>query len=421
MQPQDSQVRGGGALPSYFPQLDALRALALGLVIMNHWLTFPFTGNWLVDVALGVSRMGWIGVDLFFVISGFLITGILLDTRDSPRYFQNFYARRALRIIPLYYLVLTLLIFVMPQVAAVRDLPNYDGPASAAWWHFAFLTNIAEGMGFSNSRVLVPFWSLAVEEHFYLLWPLVVHRFGGNLAKICAWGIVSSCLSRVVLLHVLGGNERVIGFLTPCRVDGLLAGSLIAVLARRGPAVIAQMVRWSRVLAPVGLAAIPTCLYLQEAQGRYHLYSSGQHPWVVSLGFLFFALFFSCVLILCVFGNAAARLATWRAANQFGKITYCAYLVHEPVHILVAGPLMVAGFVGAMVFSWQWMTVTAASFGITLAVSILSWRFFEGPILSLKRHFQTGRTMRSGGSEEDLSEPVSGFVSEVRPGQRANL
>ena len=155
------------SLQSYIPQLDTLRALALGMVIITHWLgNFATTGFWLVDLPLITSRIGWIGVDLFFVISGFLITGILLDTREDPYYFRNFYARRALRIMPLYYVVLTLITCAVPTFAILKPLKLEQAYFGDLRWHYAFLTNIAEGMGLSKSQALVVFWSLAVEEHF---------------------------------------------------------------------------------------------------------------------------------------------------------------------------------------------------------------------------------------------------------------
>jgi peptidoglycan/LPS O-acetylase OafA/YrhL len=377
---------------SYIPQLDSLRAIALGLVIITHWMgNFPPTGSWWVDLPLISCRIGWIGVDLFFVISGFLITGILIDTRQAPGYFRNFYARRALRIMPLYYVVLTLIACAAPTIAILAPLKLGHAYIGDLKWHYAFLTNISEGMGLSKSRAIGVFWSLAVEEHFYLIWPLIVYQYHANLLKLCIGGIVASCLLRIVLLFGMDANEHLIGYLTPCRIDSLLAGSLVAVLARQGQHTVNAMVRWAKILAPVGLFAIIMCLGFQEIQSRFKNYTGGQHPWVVAVGYTYFAMFFASLLVLAVFGGLAPKLFVWSPARNFGKITYCSYLIHEPVHMTIAGVALLSGLVGAQ-FSGRWLLVNALSFVAVVILATASWHFFEKPILYLKTHFSAGKS-----------------------------
>src|SRR5687767_2907742 len=160
----------------FIPALDGLRGIAIILVMLHHFTYYrPNSG---IDAQIAsVLFFGWAGVDLFFVLSGFLITGILLDTRDSKRYFSTFYARRTLRIFPLYYLVLLLAFVVLPKFPALHPvLLGQVGPVDLPpqWPYWLYLTNfsIADG-GWVHGWVDVA-WSLAIEEQFYLVWPLMI-------------------------------------------------------------------------------------------------------------------------------------------------------------------------------------------------------------------------------------------------------
>ncbi|NBT59763.1 acyltransferase, partial [bacterium] len=148
--------------PAHEPLLDGVRGLAILLVIFFHSSLIPVK-NSMDKILHGAALGGWAGVDLFFVLSGFLITGILLRTKEAPNFFFNFYMRRTLRILPLYYLFLILAFYVVPQTVQF------------GFTYWTFLSNILLGrLGQFQSPVLDITWSLAVEEQFYLLWPLVV-------------------------------------------------------------------------------------------------------------------------------------------------------------------------------------------------------------------------------------------------------
>jgi len=157
--------------------LDGLRAIAIILVFLHHMKGQMPVVNWFTFYLTEYLHQGWMGVDLFFVLSGFLITGILLDTREASNYFTGFYARRVLRIFPLYYVVLTTVIIAgcllnSPDVTATLPLPK------DRWLYYCYMTNWLGlwkahlGPGYAN--YLAHFWSLAVEEQFYLTWPLIV-------------------------------------------------------------------------------------------------------------------------------------------------------------------------------------------------------------------------------------------------------
>ena len=205
------------------PQLDAVRGLAVLLVLVHNTDLYPSRISHLI------SDNGWMGVDLFFVLSGFLITGILLDTKQSEGYFRNFYARRCLRIWPLYYSVLLFMFVVVPFLRPSETHAVFES-RSSPWWAFPiFLQNFLVPIPAMATGPLGVTWSLAVEEQFYLAWPLVV-RFctEAQLRKIA---IAVICLSPVLRFY-LSLHQVNIYSNTFCRLDGLMAGALLAILIR---------------------------------------------------------------------------------------------------------------------------------------------------------------------------------------------
>ena len=197
--------------PRRVPGLDGLRGVAILMVVVLHF-TFLLTRDYRRFAPLYAARLGFIGVDLFFVLSGFLITGILLDSKDSPRYFRNFYARRFLRIFPPWYLFLVFVFFVAPRIAL-----GVAGGSIARWWYFSYLTNFAlvrygEGNAFADIG-----WSLAIEEQFYLVWPAVVLLLSGRrLRRLCVTIVVAA----IALRGILGPEHfKAAYFLTPARMD----------------------------------------------------------------------------------------------------------------------------------------------------------------------------------------------------------
>ena len=181
-----------------------------------------------------MASWGWCGVDLFFVLSGFLITGILIDAKESrsPNYFKSFYVRRSLRIFPLYYGVVTLVACAM-MWPGVSEWFGFDEIRASLGWMFAYLGNFY--LAFHNKNDFGPighFWSLAVEEHFYLAWPALVWICTRRqFAIVCCTFVVGAVALRtgIVLRH---GETHASYLLTPCRVDGLAMGGLLALLVR---------------------------------------------------------------------------------------------------------------------------------------------------------------------------------------------
>lgn len=178
--------------------LDGLRGLAVLFVILYHVNSTAWGTTFLDRIVRAPLKIGWAGVDLFFVLSGFLITGILLDTRESPNYFRSFYARRALRIFPLYYLVLTASLLITrftPALNYVLPIPH------DRIFYFVYLNNWWPLLRDTwHANIIGHFWSLAVEEQFYLLWSLCVFLVSPKLLKpVAAVGILSALAIRLAL------------------------------------------------------------------------------------------------------------------------------------------------------------------------------------------------------------------------------
>src|SRR5687767_5633954 len=240
-----------GERAGFVPALDGVRGFAILLVLVLHFSAYghelPRSGLLIDQLYYRVAAAGWIGVDLFFVLSGFLITGILYDAKGSPHYFRNFYIRRTLRIFPLYYgaLILFLVIFPLlwPNHGGLRSMQN-DG-----WWYWTYLSNLKIARdGWPQFGAIGHFWSLAVEEQFYLIWPLLVLALNRRQLQItCVLCLIAALAVRVVLNAQ--GNNPAAFVLTPARLDALAVGAYLA-LAARGPG---GLPRLARLAQPVTL------------------------------------------------------------------------------------------------------------------------------------------------------------------------
>ncbi|MGC4030277.1 MAG: acyltransferase [Tepidisphaeraceae bacterium] len=235
-----SPERTGTAL-AHMPAIDGLRGIAILLVLFHHF-TPAISGTWFTKKMLTVTHTGWIGVDLFFVLSGFLITSILLRTKNAPDYFLNFYARRTLRIFPIYYAVLAVVLLGLPALLTVpyvgtainaafgrlvSDLPTMINGQS---WLWLYGSNVKIAVVGERWGAVNHFWSLAVEEHFYLAWPFVVYFCSrAKLKQVCLTLILAAPILRAMLF--LGGFDSVVPYvLTPTRMDSMALGGLMAAL-----------------------------------------------------------------------------------------------------------------------------------------------------------------------------------------------
>lgn len=350
-------------LPAYIPELQGLRGIAVLAVVAYH--CHPrFIGTWFY----GASLWGWAGVNLFFVLSGFLITSILLEARDRPRYFRNFYARRALRIWPVYILVLTVCYakadwFVgEPAPIAIRTAP---------WWaYLLFLQNLFH---LNLPPSLGPTWSLAIEEQYYFLWAPVVRvlRAPFLLASVLIGFLIAAPLFR--LSHF--------AWITPTHtlthIDGIAMGSLLSVALYTLPLSRRTWLAIGLVAMPAGFIAAATI-----AGGTAFLDTA----------------------LTTLFGGAVlASMASTGARNPvnavlrrgplsfYGRISYGLYMTHILVFVY---------------FGWFDVRMDRYGFGGNMAVvafrlvactivATVLWYGFESRILRLKRFFQNSSKTKS--------------------------
>jgi peptidoglycan/LPS O-acetylase OafA/YrhL len=380
-------------LTAYTPALDGLRGIAIILVLLHHLTVYrPTRGidEWIATVPL----IGWTGVDLFFVLSGFLITGILIDARGSQRYFTSFYARRTLRIFPLYYtVVFTALVLVPLSQTLHRVLVGpYPDPPHLPYWLYYTNFSIAE-RGLVHGWLDIA-WSLAIEEQFYIVWAVVVFVCWPRLlGAICALIVLLSPLARMWAWD-RAMDPTAIYVTTWFRLDGLATGAVLAWLVRPpspgGSGATSQ--QW---ITPIARYAPWAALAGVIALGFIIRQNGDAWWWHRSMqiaGFSTTALTGGAMLVSAI-GRGENSL--WSRAlsmgwlRAFGKYSYSLYLFHLPVMrsirewvfdpadyaVLVAWP-----WVGQILF---YVIATAPAF----ALSWLSWRYFEAPILRLKEKF----------------------------------
>jgi peptidoglycan/LPS O-acetylase OafA/YrhL len=384
----------GPAARGHILPLDGLRGVAILMVMFFHQVDLlarqvADQGGPLLDVAyVRVSRAGWVGVDLFFVLSGFLITGILLDTKSRPRYFRNFYIRRTLRIFPLYYAVLLGLVVLLPMLPhsgtgpLARAIAEYAEVRPHQLWFWTYASNFYFALhGWAGHGIPDVLWSLAIEEQFYLVWPLLVLWCSRRqLVRACAAVIVGALLVRCVLV-ACGVNPIAIYVLTPSRMDALAVGGLLAAVSRVDGKGLAALARSARIVLALAGAALAGVFV---ARGRFSEYD----PIIQTGGLTVIALFFGALLVRAVTasdGSWMHRACTSTALRMFGQYAYALYLFHLSVQSVVKAflrPDMLpriagSGMVGQAVFQ---VVVTAA----TLACAFVSWHLLEKRFLRLK-------------------------------------
>jgi peptidoglycan/LPS O-acetylase OafA/YrhL len=381
---------------AFYPALDGLRAIAFLMVFAQHYLTMPW---------------GWTGVNIFFVLSGFLITGILVDTRDSPHRARIFYLRRTLRIFPLYYGLFLVALLLTPLLhwqwskgwlAWPLYLGNYLRFLTPRVMDSGTLLHLAVD-GHLHSRIwphnefnIGHFWSLCVEEQFYLVWPWVVFwtRSRRALLYLCGGTVIIVPLLRLAAqAHAPAWmlQQELLYRATPFQLDSLLLGGLIALLWRDGSLAtrdahrhrLTQAARWVALAAGLAAAAyIALTLNLRDPLWRLHYsYPAWHFTWGLS-----FVNIFAAALILCCLhtDNSLSRLLALRPLRWIGRISYGAYVFHDVFR--VSFTLIVQRISNHSSFVAAHAPAAIAVIGLpaTLLIAYVSFRFFETPFLQLK-------------------------------------
>lgn len=370
------------------PALDGIRGLAISLVLMWHGFcqilgAHPEHFWWSKLARLGMAT--WSGVDLFFVLSGFLIGGILLDVSDSPSYFQTFYVRRIYRILPLYAAVLLSAILIdLHYRGSTR--PEWLGTEIVVPYYFLFLQNIWMGLHDDfGSPLLGVTWSLAVEEQFYLSLPLLIRYVSRRtLWRILAIAVVAAPVMRMVAMRYTHYGPMMSYVLLPCRADALCFGVAIA-LAIRTPAV------WERIHAHRGYVysslAVVGLVTLSLPLERFTFFST---RWM-GLEYSLFASFYCLLLVSTLLSPRLSAVFSFAPLRFMGIIAYGVYLLHEPI---ILG-LRDLGIYLHPAHRWiVALIISTVAIPVSVGLATLSWEYFEKPFVKRGHHHQYERSAR---------------------------
>ncbi len=364
----------------YMPQLDGLRAIAVLLVMVHHWLREVEWINFLPN--------GAIGVDMFFVLSGFLISQILLVEKQKiqqgavsrGRVLKIFYLRRTLRIFPIYYLVIFAFVLIPAPYNKTDLADNFP-------WFLAYASNILYYIQQSFDGVISHLWSLAAEEQFYLIWPLAILLVPASWLRQFIWGAIGFSIGFKVILLVWGdifwAGTELVALLTPSCFDAFGIGALLAYsrIYENGKGLVSS---YSHLFALVGLAIFVGIIFIPQTV-------------------LYHTLLRTSISLIAIYLIDQASLGRLKVGNTLlmnpmmrylGRISYGLYLLHQfvpwgyrQVHYMAAGFSASRGYDWILVPKLDnvWIAF-CIHFLILLGVASLSWFCFEKPINQLKRH-----------------------------------
>ena len=375
---------------AYVPELDGIRGIAIACVMALHFYSDPFRHphNFVESVVARIAGYGMWGVDLFFVLSGYLITGILWDTRGSKHYFRTFYVRRTLRIFPLYYAVLFVILVVIPAGFLGHYAPGALKIRPLQGWLWSYLANVYVAREGSFSIPYVShFWTLAIEEHFYLFWPFVIGLFERKTAILTTviLGLAAFC-SRIVL-HACGVNDMVEHVITPCRLDSLCMGAFFA-LAVRGKGGADALGKRMKLWLPLSAAALGILMLA-------HAPHSSWDAIAIPLKGLLLAGFCGTFIVVAAWSRGPEfmkwplRIGWLRA---LGKYSYGLYVFHAIISYYFWERNILRYFTSW--FSSRTLAVLvegAVGMGLSCLIAFASYELFELHFLRLKRFFEPAR------------------------------
>lgn len=376
------------------PQLDGIRGIAILLVLIWHYIwgqvVVVAEPTSVLAYSIRIFRLTWSGVDLFFVLSGFLIVGLLLDHRNSTNYFRVFYLRRLCRIFPLYFLVLAL--FILFASTGTFSSPPFQGlfdDPLPLWSYATFTQNILMGdRGDFGPLWLGITWSLAVEEQFYLFVPLLIYFLP---RRTLLWVLMVGLLAAPVLRYAFPGFHAFVG--TPWRADSLLSGAVLAILVR-DPSFVSAVRSRRSLLFVCFIALLGGAAMLTPTLGGVidHLLLAGLYANFILIGYL-------------EGESIVGRLLQSRFLVWFGQLSYGIYMLHEAVSGLLHAYLRGTS---PQIRSLSDAAVTALALCVTLLLAMLSYRFIEGPILRFGHRFQyLPKSLGSGPLQALSKESIS--------------
>jgi peptidoglycan/LPS O-acetylase OafA/YrhL len=376
------QIRG------HVPALDGVRGFAIVMVLLFHITPPGPASTKLGSLTKLLASVSPVGVDLFFVLSGFLITGILLDAKGSRGYFRTFYIRRALRIFPLYYAVLLVTLVVLPMFWPLRSDEGQRLLHDQGWlWLYASNLKAAVAVDWTFSAGWLQFdhfWSLAVEEQFYLVWPVLVLILPRRaMIGVCVLFIVGA-LGLRGWLYLRDDQTLAFYVFTPCRFDELAVGGLLALVARE----------------PIGVGRLRNvAMVVMGGSGMTLALTWNTDARIFVMGTTLLGLFFGGLLIGVVVsgpGNWVRRAFEFRLMRGLGKYSYGMYVLHPFILAVLRGylpykrlgALAHSNAVGVLLF-------TVLAFVAVLGSGWISWHLYERHFLKLKRFARYGEAKRT--------------------------
>ena len=369
-----------------FLALDGLRGIAVLLVVLAHGTQAPGAQPRLLPETLKFS--GWMGVVVFFVLSGFLITYLLLEerTRTGGISLSRFYVRRALRILPLYFTVLGAYVFVLPLFDPGNFGSIYEADSLRDYYYLLAYPFFLQNYLVNDSDVhfwgIEVFWSLAVEEHFYLFWPLLLVALRGRwlIPSLAGIMIVTFSLRALTRLEVLPSSNDGVEQMTHTALDGLAAGCIVACLYHWRPGVLRIFSRrrwlyllgWALLLFLVWAALKELPLFPTLPEAMYYR--------------LTLATLAATIIVACLVGGARPTtrpILCSRPLTYIGKVSYGMYVLNPIVLLYVT---KVVAYLGLLHGVGYFVAITAY-LAIVIGVAGLSFKFFEAPILRFKERF----------------------------------
>jgi peptidoglycan/LPS O-acetylase OafA/YrhL len=377
----------------HFASLDGLRGLAILAVVAYHY--FPHRGTGLFGY---VASASWAGVDLFFVLSGFLITGILFDTLNTKDFYKNFYMRRVLRLFPVY------LVFMCVVLVIARGVPHLWGIALSYLLYVSNIVHIFDPDIYTVGPVQTGhLWSLAVEEQFYLIWPWIVVALASRrrILKFSIYGSIATLALRLILIHVVPYSSKFLYSELPTRADALLIGAAVAMIFR-DPELMAKIrLRYVRL---AGLAAVAGFAALGLHTHSFFWQTPPINTWGFSLTALASA---ALIFVAMVPGSLTSRIFSNAALRFYGRYSYGLYLIHFAPKSFYDDVLLPA--LSSRIHP-AWLAGTIG-FAIVLAactaVAVVSFHVIEMPFLKMKKRFENGSRNESKRKAQELVLPES--------------
>lgn len=379
-------------LRGHVPALDGVRGIAILLVLLVHLTPWKEPYHGWREALLSLADCGWIGVDLFFVLSAFLITGILIESRDAPHYFRNFYVRRALRIFPLYYATIAVECLLLPRIFGVHS-ETTAAALNRQWALWTYTANWVPNIFRGEWLSLGHMWSLSMEEQFYLLWAILIAAVPLRLLPRVTLAI-GSLLFAVQIATIWSDSPATIGpFVfsadTLSHFDSFIAGSWIAA-AIRLPSHLPHLRRWLRPIAIISTLAIAETIRRNVLNGAIYTTRTPAALWAKTLVFPALALCFASLVALAVMpeGRLWQKVLAIAPLRFFGRYSYGIYVVHGV--LLPLFPLLLSRS-AALALAGNGNRASLLYFGMATVISVagalVTYYALERPFLLLKRRF----------------------------------